>query len=374
MNNSYKIEKDIAIAREILSCPGDTLAEHLEYTGMTQAELAVRTGRPKKTINEIIRGKAEITSETALQLERVVGIPADFWMSLEKSYRLRLAEIDAAEALMYEGKWTRLFPLRAMKRLGWLSCEGDVVSQSKALLSFFNVASPESFEKYYQKQIYATAYRMSEKRSKDPYAVASWLRQGERQAESLKAASYDKKEFEEALLEIKTRLVVKDDGFLLELQGRCLHAGVKVVFTPCLKNAPLNGSTRWVKGSPLIQLSNRFNRNDIFWFTFFHEAAHILKHNKRDVFIEGMDYSCDGKEKELEADVWAADYLVSRKDERQMLETPLFVKEDFERFAERIETHPAIVAGRLAKLGVIKHSVGHTFGFFRKIELKGGEQ
>ncbi len=159
--------------------------------------------------------------------------------------------------------------------------------------------------------------------------------------------------------------------FLEELQERCLISGVKVVFTPCLKNAPLNGSTRWINDTPLIQLSNRFNRNDIFWFTFFHEAAHILKHNKKDVFIEGMDYSCDGKEKESEADVWAADYLVSRKDERQMLEAPLFVKEDFEQFAERIGTHPAIVAGRLAKLGVIKHSVGHTFGFFRKIELNG---
>jgi len=78
----YKKREDIAIAREIISCPGDTLVEHIEYTGMTQAELAERMGWPKKTINEIIHGKAQITPETALQLERVVGIPADFWIEL----------------------------------------------------------------------------------------------------------------------------------------------------------------------------------------------------------------------------------------------------------------------------------------------------
>ncbi|NTV67010.1 MAG: HigA family addiction module antidote protein [Chlorobaculum sp.] len=374
MKNVYRTKEDIAIAREVISCPGDTLAEHLEYTGMSQAELAARMGRPKKTINEIIRGKAEITSETAIQLERVVGIPANLWMGLERNYRLRLAEIDAAEALLETEAWAKQFPLAAMKKLGWSSFEDGIVSSAQAVLAFFNVASPEVYDNVCHKQLYATAYRMSEKCSKDPYAMAAWLRQGERQAESLQAAAYDKKAFEEALLDIKTRLVVMDDGFLAGLQERCLRAGVKVVFTPCLQKAPLNGSTRWLNDTPLIQLSDRFKRNDIFWFTFFHEAAHILKHNKKDVFIEGMEYSCDGKKKEAEADAWAGDYLIGRKEERRMLETPLFVKEDFERFAAEIGTHPAIVAGRLAKLGVIEHSVGHSFGFFRKIELNSGEQ
>jgi addiction module HigA family antidote len=64
--------------------PGETLRETLEFLGMTQAQLADRTGRPKKTINEIISGKAAITAETALQLERVLGVPASFWSNLER--------------------------------------------------------------------------------------------------------------------------------------------------------------------------------------------------------------------------------------------------------------------------------------------------
>lgn len=77
--------------------PGDTLAEVLEDRGMTQAELAKLMGRPRKTINEIIKGKAAITPETALQLERVLDIPASFWCSLEMNYRLDLARIASAQ-------------------------------------------------------------------------------------------------------------------------------------------------------------------------------------------------------------------------------------------------------------------------------------
>ena len=73
--------------------PGEILLETLEERGMTQAELAERTGRKKKTINEIIKGKAPITPETALQFERVFGIPAGFWNNLEQLYRADLARI-----------------------------------------------------------------------------------------------------------------------------------------------------------------------------------------------------------------------------------------------------------------------------------------
>ena len=75
--------------------PGETLRETLETIGMTQVELAERTGRPKKKINEIIEGKAPITAKTTLQLERVLGIPASFWNNLERNYqeaKVRLKE------------------------------------------------------------------------------------------------------------------------------------------------------------------------------------------------------------------------------------------------------------------------------------------
>src|SRR6266849_9567417 len=85
--------------------PGATLLETIDALGMTQTELAERTGRPTKTINEIIKGKAAITPETALQLERVLGIPATFWNNREWQYREYLAKQKASEWLESQTDW-----------------------------------------------------------------------------------------------------------------------------------------------------------------------------------------------------------------------------------------------------------------------------
>ena len=73
--------------------PGETIKETIEFLGMTQTELAARMGRPLKTINEIIKGKTMITPETAIQLERVLGISADYILRLEQFYRKTLARL-----------------------------------------------------------------------------------------------------------------------------------------------------------------------------------------------------------------------------------------------------------------------------------------
>ncbi|MBR9977947.1 MAG: HigA family addiction module antidote protein [Bacteroidetes bacterium] len=88
--NVYRFLPDYAVP------PGAILAEYLEALGMTQAELAARTGLAKKTINGIISGNTAITPATALKFERALGRPAQFWSSLERQYQedlVRLADI-----------------------------------------------------------------------------------------------------------------------------------------------------------------------------------------------------------------------------------------------------------------------------------------
>lgn len=70
--------------------PGESLRETLESLGMKPAELAERMGQPQKAINEILKGKASITPETALQLERVLRVPASFWTNLEKNFQEKM--------------------------------------------------------------------------------------------------------------------------------------------------------------------------------------------------------------------------------------------------------------------------------------------
>src|SRR2546422_9873932 len=102
------------------SAPGETLEEVLESRGMSQAELADRTGRPKKTINEIVKGKAAITAETAIQLERVLAIPASFWIAREQNYREAVARAKEFVLLETQTDWLDMVPYKAMARLGWV--------------------------------------------------------------------------------------------------------------------------------------------------------------------------------------------------------------------------------------------------------------
>jgi len=83
-----------------VSHPGGTLKDLLDEKGMNQAQLAERTGRPKKTINEIIKGKTGITPETSIQLERVLGAPASFWIKRQCQYDESVARRNAREKLM----------------------------------------------------------------------------------------------------------------------------------------------------------------------------------------------------------------------------------------------------------------------------------
>src|SRR6266513_905104 len=100
--------------------PGEILEEALEDRGMTQAELARRMDRPIKTINEIVKAKAGITAETALQLELVLDIPASFWLNLERLYAEGLARVRERVRLDAEVEWISGFPLSALRKQGVL--------------------------------------------------------------------------------------------------------------------------------------------------------------------------------------------------------------------------------------------------------------
>ena len=87
MTETARVWPDIAIP------PGDVLSETIEALGLTQAELARRMGRPPQAVNEIVRGSKEITLETALQLERVLGVPAHVWTRLDADYPFNKARL-----------------------------------------------------------------------------------------------------------------------------------------------------------------------------------------------------------------------------------------------------------------------------------------
>ena len=169
-------KKDHSYRPDYAIQPGDTLQETLGSLSMTQKDLAARMGRPLKTINEIIKGKAAVTADTALQLERVLGTPASFWVNLERNYREALARAKDAKQLKGQLAWLKQLPVRAMVKVGWIQGKKRV-ELLQELLRYFGVASPDQWQALWTGA--GVAYRKSRVFESDPGAVAAWLRRGE---------------------------------------------------------------------------------------------------------------------------------------------------------------------------------------------------
>lgn len=353
-------------APDHVSPPGETLLELLEERQMSQAELARRMGRPNKTINEIIRGKAAITPETAHQFEHVLGAPASFWNHREQLYRAYLAAQAERERLQEHVEWAHQFPLNDMVKRGWIRHCLDGVDQVRELLRFFGVASPAQWQKIWVDP--QVSYRQSRSFESQRHALAAWLRQGEILAQQIVCKPFGPNEFHSVLKDVRRLTTVEPDIFVESLEVACAAAGVAVVFVPEVQGARVSGATRWLSPhKALIQLSLRYGTDDQLWFSFFHEAGHILLHGKREVFLEYEDGNGD---KEDEANRFAAEILIPRQTLRSFLErqTPgrYPSTRSIQALAEELGVAPGIVVGRLQHEGHVPFT--HYHDLKRRLE------
>ncbi len=351
-----------------VSLPGETLLEVLEERGLTQAELAERTGRPRKTINEIIKGKAAITPETALQLERVLGIPASFWNTREAHYRESLAKKVEVERFETELEWIDKFPIREMVKQRLIPPCQDKLGYLYALLRFFSVASPVQWQAVWQNAALSGVAFRKAKRSNE-YALSAWLRCGQLAGEQATCAEYNLEAFRLALREIRRFTLLPPSDFQPLLEELCGKCGVVVAFTRELPGSGASGATFWAIGHsrPVLMLSLRYKTDDHLWFTFFHEAAHILLHGKKEVFIEGLDSE---DRREAEANRASADFLIPPERLRMFLANSGPIShERITRFAGELGIAPGIVVGRLQHDKILP--VTHCNSLKRRLDWAG---
>jgi plasmid maintenance system antidote protein VapI len=309
---------------------------------MSQAELAERTGRPKKTINEIVRGKVAITAETALQFERVLGIPASFWMSREQHYQEANAREKELSGLSNHTDWLRNVPYSAMVKLGWVTAHRDKTRQLDEVLRYFGVASTASWEEVWTSL--DAAFRRSPTLHAEPGSVAAWLRRGELEASGRTCADFSGAAFKEVLHRIRSLTRDLPRNFASIVISECASAGVCVIFVPELPGTRVWGATRWLQPTrALIQLSLRYKTDDHLWFTFFHEAGHILLHGRREVFLEGDVNRLDVEESE--ADAFAREWLIPEKRYRAFRRLGARSSAAVSRFAYELGIAPGIVVG-----------------------------
>lgn len=342
--------------------PGETLDEKLKEMGMSIKEFAVRVCKPEKTIFAVISGKSAITTEMAVSFETVTKIPASYWLNKQQMFDeyvvRKKREAEAASSVA----WMKLFPYSEMVKRNWIAAGKTAEEKVKNLYSYFEVSNEKAWADYYLNQALKIAFRISLSSAKDPHAMSVWLRQGEIEASSINLpSSFDEKKLRVALPAMKQLMVDEPDDFFSQLQEICRSCGIVLIATPTLPKAPINGSARWVRNTPVIQLSGRYKGYDHLWFNFFHEVGHILLHGKKDIFLEQAGVEGQDESKEAEANRFASELLLSKSEEHTFLQNRFFTEEVIKQSAKQFGTHPSILVGRLKYLGVMKYWQGQEF-------------
>jgi len=339
------------------SIPGDTINDLLIEKNLSLEAFADTIGKPASFVKCLISGKEEITSAIALQLSKALGASADFWLRREFQYRedlIRLQQVD-------EAAWLKLLPIRDMIKFGWLKSEAS--KNVQALLQYFGVQSINEWHFKYQAEMAQVSFRTSTKQKQQPGAVAAWLRQGEVQTETLACKDWNPKLFRQSLVEIKKLTRVKDPGeFLPKLIAICADCGVALAIERTPEGCPASGVTKFLSSNrALIMLSFRYLTDDQFWFTFFHEAGHLLLHGKNCVFVEEMGKDRLISEEGKEANDFAGEQLVPEEMKPRLMAVSAYNKKAVIGFAASMGVSPGIIIGQLQHAGKIPQNKFNSY-------------
>jgi len=341
--------------------PGEYLEEVLEELGMSKAELARRMGRPATKISAIFKGEKAITPETAMQLEKVVGVPANIWLGMESEYRLALARQAEEAQIAEEVKLLTPFCYSDLAKHGVVQKLSSRREKVLELQRFFGVASllnvsPKGVLRY------QPAFRVGKAgaAATKPHAVASWLRMGEVLASRIDCDPFDPTKLAEALNEIRAMTLQHPQEFQQTLHGRLAQCGVALVIVPHFSGTKAHGATFWLsEEKAVLMLTIRFKWADIFWFSLFHELGHILLHGRKAVIIEDGSFSDEQGAREAEADVFARDTLISPADYRRFVKAADFYPKAIAAYAREIGIDAGILVGRLHHDGLLPHQWGN---------------
>ena len=344
--------------------PGEHLAEYIELKGWSQAEFARLTGLTPKLVSTIINGTNPVSAETALKLEHVLGMKAHIWTKLQADWNLYEARKKYQSNVEETNSFLAKFPIKELIKRGVLRKGASAGSVLESILTLLKIGTPGALEDRLLNL--AVQHRHSKSFQSDENHLAVWLMLGEQKARSLNLAPFDKKLFEEALIEVRNMTREPLESFVPKMIDICAQSGVAVVFEPPLSRTKLFGSARWIdKNHAIIQMSLRMKSNDHFWWTFFHEAGHIMLHQGR-TFADDQGGVGDGAEDE--ADAWAENNLVGRSCFAEFCMTKPRSEAAVRRFADEVGLHPGIIVGMLQHRGILPYT--HLNGLKARFELK----
>lgn len=333
-----EFQPDYAVA------PGETLAELIESLDMTQKDLAVRTGLTEQSIVRILKGEQPISFETANKLELVTSVPARMWNNLEMQYREQLSKIEQQKQLEQSLDWLKAIPTKELVERYAIPDEKDKIMLLHETLKFYGVSSVIAWQDVWSAP--KVAARRSDCFETQPGPASAWIRLGELQAQQLACAPFARQKFEQVIQSIRTLTTENPAVFIERMRSICAEAGVALTLVPEIKKVPWNGASKWLSPQKaMILLNLRGNGEDIFWFSFFHEAYHVLYGKKQRLYIAEKNSSDPEEQK---ADCFAANILIPISYNPQI--AAITTRKEVHALARTLGISPGIVAGRYRHL------------------------
>jgi HTH-type transcriptional regulator / antitoxin HigA len=331
------------------SAPGETISDLLAERDISLADFANRMNFSAKDATDLLEGRSTITIDVARKLKETVGGSVEFWVSRDYQYREDVARLTATDR-----QWLHDFPLSDMVKFGWLA-PVHPTNEVEACLEFFGVTSVGQWHQRYARVEQLAAFRTSRSFESRPAAVAAWLRRGEIEGASIECKPWDPSLFANSLTQIRKLTREKDPKkFLPRLTEICAESGVAFVVVRCPTGCRASGATRMLAPDKiLIQLSFRYLADDQFWFSFFHEAGHALRHANKGLFVDGIGDETSVEESEAN-DV--AIRAIIPEEMRNDLERLRCDSTHIIRFAQSVGVAPGLIVGQLQHAGRLAHN------------------
>ena len=333
------------------SAPGETIQAIISARGSSKAKLGSCLAMQDTELNSLLVGQLEISPNLAKRLAKVLGSTPRFWLERDKQYHESLKALGLAAPELL--RWSRSFPVAEMVKAGWLNkpAPNDTAA---GLLAFFGVSGFDDWRENYQARLTQTKFRTSESFENAVGSTTAWIRRGEILAENMNCGPFQKENFGQSLSKLKALTLEENPRiFIPSLQQECAKHGVAVVVTRCLPGCAASGATHLLEnGTALLLLSARFLSDDQFWFSFFHEAGHLMLHTDEACVEEtGTEVTVI----ENEANTFAQRVILEPLGEGQLsMLTPN--KFSIARFARRCNVSAGVIVGQLQYLKRIRHS------------------
>ena len=326
--------------------PGETIREQLEERKLSQKEFAVRMGLSEKHVSQLINGKVALTSSVAIRLEDVLGVPANFWLKLESSYRENLERVKEERAEEADKQISAKMPYAEMARHGWIKATRNANEKVANLRKFFEVARLIYIDNL---NIPGIAYRALGDTDKSRYAQAAWAQKARLDARNRRVAPINIDKLVKKIEDLRALTILEPSAFCAKLVSILADCGICIEFLPHLKSSFLHGATFIDSEHIVIGLTVRGKYADKFWFSLFHEIGHIVLGH-----ISGRD--ADIEEQEKQADIFAQNVLLPSNAYQNFLAIGDYSRQSILHFAKEQGIAAGIVLGRLQKENYVDFS------------------